>query len=650
MISGIFGATPLLMKVSELMKVKNQILLSTTVLSALISLNTINASADKFDTDFSGAFDFSPQYPSVVPNDTFHDLESNTPIWDPTDIDGDGVPNDIDSDIDGDGTPDDGDDDIDGDGILNVNDPTPLGTDQSQWYQGTVNHTTNHNLSTTSPNNATNNSGLNVSINSILSQAGLNNSDGYDIISETTTGLDQIMTQDPAFKIPDQYKNTPLNELAIVKLNIQDKNGANAGHSYIFYKLSDNQTQDLISPDVDSNDKTALENNPQAQEIMVMLNTLVWMPRFRYDNVYGESVYDWAQRQLAIPISVTDIYNFRVYTMSVLEWFTFLRTIVEQPEIYDEITLANFDNSQATGSNRHAFYTTFLHNDEIIIVYGGSQGDLEWYDSGWYNVLADTPQSIRAVWYFDDQVARFGKPGSHVYVTGHSKGAEKAQYVGILRGGQISHAYSVSGRGFSEAFVEKYAKQIDKYASKINNISANTDFVTTWGEQIAPLTLLETQSTWGILDGTSFIGLIEQFPSLYNIGSTFIGNLITQKITGTHDSVNMLKVGWDGRYHLAPVSKTGRDPYWATEEEIFKNFGGVLNLADQTYLSFVISQYFTGGLRYVHHPEIKKPATFDENWNKLLTLVENSDDLSWVQKNLYLPLLEFGFNVLLLKL
>ena len=53
-----------------------------------------------------------------------------------TDLDGDGIPNDIDDDIDGDGVSNDIDDDIDGDGIPNNSDNTPFGDNDNGVCSG----------------------------------------------------------------------------------------------------------------------------------------------------------------------------------------------------------------------------------------------------------------------------------------------------------------------------------------------------------------------------------------------------------------------------------------------------------------------------------------------------------------------------------
>lgn len=67
--------------------------------------------------------------------------------------------------------------------------------------------------------------------------------------------------------------------------------------------------------------------------------------------------------------------------------------------------------------------------------------------------------------------------GKNIYVSGHSKGGNKAQYVGVLRGSEIEHVYSFDGQGFSRAFVNRYQDEIDIYADKITNICNEFDYI-----------------------------------------------------------------------------------------------------------------------------------------------------------------------------
>ncbi|MFR2938192.1 Mbeg1-like protein [Faecalibacillus intestinalis] len=39
-----------------------------------------------------------------------------------------------------------------------------------------------------------------------------------------------------------------------------------------------------------------------------------------------------------------------------------------------------------------------------------------------------------------------------IYVTGHSKGGNKAQYVGVLKGDEIEHIYAFDGQDLGKHF------------------------------------------------------------------------------------------------------------------------------------------------------------------------------------------------------
>ena len=126
----------------------------------------------------------------------------------------------------------------------------------------------------------------------------------------------------------------------------------------------------------------------------------------------------------------------------------------------------DIDNSvygNATGSDR-VVNVSFLFEDCLIIVYKGTAGDYEWKDNveGTYNIT-DTKQQRRALRYFDKMVKKFDNI-SKIYVSGHSKGGNKAQYVGVLRGdmSKLKNVYSFDGQGFNINFLKKYNKEIEE--------------------------------------------------------------------------------------------------------------------------------------------------------------------------------------------
>ncbi|RRJ66920.1 DUF2974 domain-containing protein [Paenibacillus oralis] len=107
---------------------------------------------------------------------------------------------------------------------------------------------------------------------------------------------------------------------------------------------------------------------------------------------------------------------------------------------------------------------------EATVVFRGTSGDLEWHDNGTGGYLTDTEMQQRALAYIEKL------PYSNITVTGHSKGGNKAQYVGILSD-KVDRVVSLDGQGFSKEFVEKYKDLIEANSHKITSVSAENDYV-----------------------------------------------------------------------------------------------------------------------------------------------------------------------------
>jgi hypothetical protein len=232
----------------------------------------------------------------------------------------------------------------------------------------------------------------------------------------------------------------------------------------------------------------------------------------------------------------------------------------------------------------------------------------------------------------------------HVYVTGHSKGADKAMYVGVLRGDEISHVYSLGGQGFSNAFWAKYPKLIEANKSKLTNIAAADDFTTTWLHQVVQTEYLVPQSTWGVLDGTLLFGAPSPFDDLGGFIASVFSSAVQQKITGTHDAVNLLKVGSDGIYHLAP--HTDQNPFWKFEQQLFTWFQEKLSNDDYYYSSTTLSQIFVGDFVNVYHPEVKEPDGFKDRFDAVYDEFMSTQQMDLLDRFIYAPLIKTTMDIL----
>ena len=216
---------------------------------------------------------------------------------------------------------------------------------------------------------------------------------------------------------------------------------------------------------------------------LLVLNTIIYTPNFNGSgaSMKNKSVYDWAEdykkNGSGSHAEVTEE-----------EMKNIVNTILKDPDKYSNIIIKDVDNQMYDNPNtpdppEHiATNVTFTSGDDMIIAYKGTGGALEWRDNGHAANLnvTDSPQQIAALDYFNKQA--LDKDGNKlvsgdIYVTGHSKGGNKAQYVTIMQGDKITKATAFDGQGFNLAFHHKYQEQIQKNKSKITVISNEYDYV-----------------------------------------------------------------------------------------------------------------------------------------------------------------------------
>lgn len=216
-------------------------------------------------------------------------------------------------------------------------------------------------------------------------------------------------------------------------------------------------------------------------DILLILNCIIYIHGFEKDDVkekfVGKSIYEISD------YIKTQKNSLGMYPGEINEeeFSNIVNTIEYNKEIYRKIKIVDFENSyfaNFSGSER-VVNVTFLFEDNLIIVYKGTAGDYEWKDNveGTYNIT-DTKQQRRALSYFDEMVKKF-PDFKKIYVSGHSKGGNKAQYIGVLRGdmSKLEMIYSFDGQGFNNNFIKKYNKEITNNRHKIFNICNELDYV-----------------------------------------------------------------------------------------------------------------------------------------------------------------------------
>lgn len=216
-------------------------------------------------------------------------------------------------------------------------------------------------------------------------------------------------------------------------------------------------------------------------DILLILNCIIYIHGFEKDDVkekfVGKSIYEISD------YIKTQKNSLGMYPGEINEeeFSNIVNTIEYNKEIYRKIKIVDVENSyfaNFSGSER-VVNVTFLFEDNLIIVYKGTAGDYEWKDNveGTYNIT-DTKQQRRALSYFDEMVKKF-PDFKKIYVSGHSKGGNKAQYIGVLRSdmSKLEMIYSFDGQGFNNNFIKKYNKEITNNRHKIFNICNELDYV-----------------------------------------------------------------------------------------------------------------------------------------------------------------------------
>lgn len=155
-------------------------------------------------------------------------------------------------------------------------------------------------------------------------------------------------------------------------------------------------------------------------------------------------------------------------------------TVSKNPDTYEKMTIKDFDNSQEanTDGSQRVKNAAIDYGGDMIVVYCGTAGDTEWDDNGLggHSNITDTEQQMRALEYYDRVIGEHHNGKGKIYVTGHSKGGNKAQYVTVLRDG-VASCTSFDGQGFGYAFLKKYEKEIAAAKEKITTVANEYDFV-----------------------------------------------------------------------------------------------------------------------------------------------------------------------------
>lgn len=214
---------------------------------------------------------------------------------------------------------------------------------------------------------------------------------------------------------------------------------------------------------------------------LLIINTILYTTEFNVgQKLVGKTVRDWEKE---FKFELDSLGHFPA-EINETEMEKVLKTVRED-ETYSKIKILDVNNSKSgyTDGSEPIVMVTLKYEDMIYIAFKGTAGGVEWKD----NAIAAYPETIyteaqkEALEYYDKMYEKYvDNTIKKVYVTGHSKGGNKAQFIMVMRGSKhnkLKKCFSFCGQGFNKTFIEKYSKQIQENKDKIYNISADNDYV-----------------------------------------------------------------------------------------------------------------------------------------------------------------------------
>lgn len=147
-----------------------------------------------------------------------------------------------------------------------------------------------------------------------------------------------------------------------------------------------------------------------------------------------------------------------------------------QKMIEDNPEFGNYKLTDVNWGVDAAPMATFVNGDDIVIAFLGTTGAREWKDNVYGGTQSDGTESQKEALEYVKNIMKDLHGSSNITVTGHSKGANKAQYVTLMLD-DIDRCVGFDGQGFSADFVKKHAEIIAQKKDKITIISAQYDVV-----------------------------------------------------------------------------------------------------------------------------------------------------------------------------
>lgn len=215
---------------------------------------------------------------------------------------------------------------------------------------------------------------------------------------------------------------------------------------------------------------------------LLIINTILYTTEFNVgQKLVGKTVRDWEKE---FKFERDSLGHFPA-EINETEMEKVLKTVRED-KIYSKIEILDVDNSKSgyNDGSEPIVNVTLKYEDMIYIAFKGTAGGVEWRDNAYasYPEYAFTEAQREALEYFDKMYEKYVNCNiKKVYVTGHSKGGNKAQFIMVMRGStehtKLKKCFSFCGQGFNKTFIKTYSKEIEENKDKIYNISADNDYV-----------------------------------------------------------------------------------------------------------------------------------------------------------------------------
>lgn len=352
-------------------------------------------------------------------------------------------------------------------------------------------------------------------------------------------------------------------------------------------------------------------------EQLLTLNCIIYSLEFaskeKSSKFLGKTVYEWSK---SFKYNLLEN-NEAPGGISTHEFETLITTIQKDREFYDKVEIVDIENSKAgnTDGTFKIVNVTFKYENNLLVIYKGTSGVLEWNDNvkGMYDDVSSTIQQIEALKYFDYVCEKFENQFDNIYVSGHSKGGNKAQYVCVFRGDKDNFikAYSFDGQGFNLRFLGENKEKIENVKDKIISISNEYDFVNILSNRIAGENIYIKSNT-SVGDGISVEDkFIHHFGGWHSPYSMFIFN--------------------EDKGELKLNEKVPQSNLMAKLERLFKYYEKNMDYEDRMYSYDVLALEMKRWVQEGYDEELVMPTGFIQRLIKhTINCIKDDDEIGYL--------------------